>query len=122
MQGEAVRTSEIHKVRNLYSKVLIEHKAFQLARLIDPYAQITDHLRHNPFNVSVFSRIALKFQPADLVRLHKRNIFRSAIVLQQKIDALVDSESAAKDDDTLFGQWATDQLMNLKIQQHLLQM
>lgn len=122
MQGEAVRTSEIHKVRNLYSKVLIEHEAFQLTRLIDTYAQITDHLRHNPFDVSVFSRITLKFQPADLVRLHERNIFRSAIVLQQKIDALVDRESATEDNDTLFGQWATDQLMNLKIQQHLLQM
>lgn len=114
-------TRIIHKVRNLNIKVLVEYEAFELARLIDPYTQITDHLRHNPFDVSVFSWIGLKFQLADLVRLHKRNIFRFAVVHQQKIDALVDSESAAEDDYTLFVQWGTEQFMNLKIQQHLVQ-
>lgn len=72
-------------------------------------------------NVFILSWIILILGLADLVRLHKYNIARFAVVIQYEMNALVHSQIAAIDDDILIDQIAVDKLTQLKVQQHLVE-
>lgn len=96
-------------------------EVFEIRRLMDGNAQIDDHIHQDIFQIAVTCGIIDILRLHNLVRLHKHNLRGQTTVPQQKINALVDGQIVAIDDNAFVLQIGLVELHQFVIELDLIQ-